>query len=192
MHILELKNVKCYLVEVAEGYAAFDVGWPDSYREYKAGLKRLGLGIGDLSCAFVSHFHIDHAGLLGLFQDKGIQAVAFDNQVDSIGDMEDLIARKGYEYSRIDRSSLRVVRLDDSGEFLRGLGVAGRIVRSPGHGEQSLSLVLDSGEALIGDLPPEDMYGDFDPAVTESWAELRKAGARRFFPAHAESFGEEG
>jgi glyoxylase-like metal-dependent hydrolase (beta-lactamase superfamily II) len=44
------------------------------------------------------------------------------------------------------------VSIRDSGLPLNDYGISGRIVYTPGHTKGSISVVLDSGEAFVGDL----------------------------------------
>jgi endoribonuclease LACTB2 len=41
----------------------------------------------------------------------------------------------------------------DSREFLSRLGMEGEIIPTPGHSDDSVSLILDEGMAFTGDLP---------------------------------------
>jgi glyoxylase-like metal-dependent hydrolase (beta-lactamase superfamily II) len=51
------------------------------------------------------------------------------------------------------------ILIDD--EFdLSGYGIAGRIIHTPGHSTSSISIVLDNGEALIGDMVREEESGE--------------------------------
>jgi len=182
---LKIKSTGCYLIDTGNGLLAFDVGWPDTYREYKEELKRSGFRIEDIRWMMVSHFHIDHAGLAGMLQEKGIEFIVFRNQVHAIDEMERLIERKYLPYVKIVREAMRLQELSDSRSLLGAIGVNGEIIGTDGHGDQSVSLILDSGEAFIGDLPPEEMIGEYDERVTENWKRLRKLGARTIRPAHA-------
>jgi hypothetical protein len=62
------------------------------------------------------------------------------------------------------------------------------VIQTNGHGEQSVTLILDDGETFIGDLPPEDMMGGYDPLVTENWKRLKEMDARHIKPAHAAEY----
>ena len=42
----------------------------------------------------------------------------------------------------------------DSRAFLAALGIDGEIVSTPSHSEDSITLVLDSGDCFVGDLEP--------------------------------------
>ncbi len=71
--------------------------------------------------------------------------------------------------------------LVESRALLKRLGIDGEIVATPGHSDDSVSLVLDSGEAFTGDLTHPSMA---DEAATASWAKLRAMGAKAVYPGH--------
>jgi glyoxylase-like metal-dependent hydrolase (beta-lactamase superfamily II) len=64
---------------------------------------------------------------------------------------------------------------------------AGEFVHTPGHSEDSVSLLLDSGEVFTGDLPLA-MPDDGNELVRQSREKLRALGARRVYPGHGEPF----
>jgi glyoxylase-like metal-dependent hydrolase (beta-lactamase superfamily II) len=82
---------------------------------------------------------------------------------------------------------------------LTGFGVAGRVLHTPGHTAGSLSLLLDSGDAFVGDLVAKipvvgrtyvPFFSDGGRAtVHASWRRLLAAGADRIYPAHGECLG---
>ena len=80
------------------------------------------------------------------------------------------------------------LRTDESRAFLSSIGIAGEVIRTPGHSDDSVSLVTDAREALIGDLYPLPQVMDDDEASLGSWAAIRALGARHIFPSHAEPF----
>jgi glyoxylase-like metal-dependent hydrolase (beta-lactamase superfamily II) len=63
--------------------------------------------------------------------------------------------------------------------------VPGEIVPTPGHSEDSVTLVLDDGAAFTGDLTAPILTPQ-DPAdlSDQSWQRLRAAGARTSYPGH--------
>lgn len=54
-----------YVVETREGPALLDCGPSTTLPALRAGLERLGLGLGELRHLFLSHIHLDHAGAAG-------------------------------------------------------------------------------------------------------------------------------
>jgi glyoxylase-like metal-dependent hydrolase (beta-lactamase superfamily II) len=81
---------------------------------------------------------------------------------------------------------------------LRDLGLEGKIIATPGHTRGSVSVVLDSGQAMVGDaafnLPPltlgsvKPAFGEDLEQIMASWQKLIQAGAREIYPAHGRPF----
>jgi len=69
--------------------------------------------------------------------------------------------------------------------LLAEIGIAGEILSTPGHSDDSVSLLLDDGSVFTGDLTPlEAAYGEAGEVVKASWQLLREKVARRVYPAH--------
>jgi glyoxylase-like metal-dependent hydrolase (beta-lactamase superfamily II) len=86
------------------------------------------------------------------------------------------------------------VEVDD--EFsLAEYGVRGRAIHTPGHTAGSLSLLLDTGEAFVGDLCIRyplvsggsyvPLFGDSRETVYASWRRLLDAGVTVLYSAHS-------
>jgi len=121
----------------------------------------------------------------GILSSNGKGFVVFDNQLKSLTEMEDFIERRGYSYKKIDIDKIQTMRIDQSRDWLESLSIDGEIIQIHGHGDQSIVLLLDTGEAFIGDLPPINAY---DEIVSSDWSRLLQKGAKYIFPAHAEYF----
>ena len=88
--------------------------------------------------------------------------------------------------------------LDDDGMDLEPYGISGRVVHTPGHSPGSVSVVLPSGEAFVGDLvmngppfclrPRFGIFADRPELLADSWRKLLDAGARTVYPAHGRPF----
>ncbi|HEY3473106.1 MAG TPA: hypothetical protein VGK56_00775, partial [Anaerolineales bacterium] len=68
-------------------------------------------------------------------------------------------------------------------EFLARIGLRGDILHTPGHSDDSVTLILDEGCAFTGDLHPSFMTID-DPRTSESWVKIRQHKITRVFPGH--------
>ncbi len=165
---------------------AFDAGWPGTYFEYAKAMKDTGFGIEQVDFAVVSHFHLDHAGLIGEMIKDGITCVVFDNQADKIDEMEGIILKKQKDYVRIDKSKLLRMKCDESRQWLSSLGIQGEVVQTPGHSTDSVSFVSDDGDALIGDLYREEIA--LDPESRLSLRLLRNKKVKNIYPAHGENY----
>jgi len=64
----------------------------------------------------------------------------------------------------------------------------GVLLHTPGHSDDSVSVVIDGVGAFVGDLrPPESYTGQAAALAEKSWQEIEGAGARRVFPAHGQA-----
>jgi glyoxylase-like metal-dependent hydrolase (beta-lactamase superfamily II) len=86
---------------------------------------------------------------------------------------------------------------DDQGMSLAEFGIRGRVIHTPGHTLGSVSLLLESGEAFVGDLgaagrrgssPRLSPAGNSPVQMVESWRKLLAAGARTVYPGHGPAF----
>jgi glyoxylase-like metal-dependent hydrolase (beta-lactamase superfamily II) len=72
-----------------------------------------------------------------------------------------------------------------SRSLLERIGILGEILHTPGHSDDSVSLLLDDGSAFTGDLThPELTWEDNAALVAASWRSLRERGAVRVYPGH--------
>jgi hydroxyacylglutathione hydrolase len=85
------------------------------------------------------------------------------------------------------------------GEFsLSEYGIPGKIVHTPGHSMGSVSVLLETGEAFVGDLamsmfplrlsPGLPILAEDMQKVRESWKLLIDMGVKTIYPAHGKPF----
>lgn len=187
MHIVQFnhQSTKCYIIESKDGLLLFDVGWPDRFSEFRDSIKANGFNFKDIKYFMVSHFHIDHAGLAGQLLENGLMFVVFENQVKYIDEMEQLIARNYSKYCMINKNKISLMKIDQSRNWLKSIGVNGEVIQVFGHQDQSVVLILDTGEALIGDLP---VIEEYDELVKIDWKNIKSMNAKLILPAHANDF----
>ena len=58
------------------------------------------------------------------------------------------------QYSKINESAATIISCEESRKFLSSIGIFGEIIHTPSHSEDSISLILDNGSCLVGDLDP--------------------------------------
>jgi hydroxyacylglutathione hydrolase len=88
--------------------------------------------------------------------------------------------------------------LDDDGLDLEAYGVTGRVLPTPGHSPGSVSVLLPSGDAFVGDLamnglpfclkPSFGIFAHQPERAPASWRRLLKLGVRTVYPAHGRPF----
>jgi glyoxylase-like metal-dependent hydrolase (beta-lactamase superfamily II) len=78
-----------------------------------------------------------------------------------------------------------VLPASETRPFLARIGIPGEVLHTPGHSDDSVSLVLDNGCAFTGDLTLEFMCVEEDAAVVRrSWQLLRDRGVTTIYPGH--------
>ena len=162
----------------------FDLGYPGTMGKMRANLLRMGIPLNEIHYALASHYHIDHAGLGQELKNTGVRLLVLENQVSCISMMKRFTKPQDHYVEIIPDGNL-VIGPADSRLLLANMGIAGQVVTTPGHSEDSISLLLDGGAVFTGDLTPLEHTGlDYDPVVTASWKRLAELGARQVYPAH--------
>jgi endoribonuclease LACTB2 len=158
-----------------------DVGMPGTLPKLMASLRRKDIRIQDIGYLLVTHYHPDHAGLAQEVKAQGVQLIVLEPQLPAIPQLKAFI-KPSMPYANITLHDTIQLALDDSRAFLRGIGIAGSIIGTPGHSDDSVTLVLDDGGAFTGDLPPPLVGAD--DAVARSWQAIRSLKATTIYPGH--------
>jgi glyoxylase-like metal-dependent hydrolase (beta-lactamase superfamily II) len=78
-----------------------------------------------------------------------------------------------------------IISFTESRLLLAQISIPGEILPTPGHSDDSVSLLLDDGSAFTGDLSPvEYAWGEAGELVRASWRLLGERGAKRVYPGH--------
>jgi glyoxylase-like metal-dependent hydrolase (beta-lactamase superfamily II) len=182
MDILDVgyRSTHYYLLVYHRVKLLFDAGWPGTMPEMKKSFAQHGLSVKDVDYVLISHYHIDHAGMAQDLKDKGAKLIVMENQTNlNIPErwIRDVVYHPAREEGNIH------LKFADSRAFLHKLGIEGEIIRTRGHGEDHVTLVLDAGIAFTGDLPPPNGTEPGSEAEKD-WERLRSLKAKRVFPAH--------
>ena len=161
-----------------------DLGWPGSMGMMRANLKRMDVPLQEIRYALATHYHIDHAGLGQELKEAGVPLLVLEVQVGAIPLMKRWIKPQD-NYVEISLHDNVTSTCAESRSLLEGIGIPGEIVHTPGHSDDSVSLLLDDGSVFTGDLTRPQAIGVEDPAVVNaSWQLLRERGATRVYPGH--------
>jgi ribonuclease/clavin/mitogillin len=169
-----------YVLEQNRSRLLVDVGWPGTLPKLVATLKRKGLAVPDLHGLLVTHYHPDHAGLVQELKNLGLKHLLLEEQLAFVPRLKSYM-KPGSGYVEIRVEDSLVFSVTESRSVLLQLGFSGEIVATPGHSDDSMSLVLDGGIAFVGDLTPP-LAGD--DLVRQSWDNLRRLNVTRFYAGH--------
>ena len=175
-----------YALDIKNGKLLVDCGWPGTLPQFIRVLQRKDIALSEIKYLLVTHFHPDHAGLVQELKNQGTKFILPDCQVSSVSSFAEYFKEKPLPYVVIKQNDNIPLKLEDSRRFLAGLGLRGELLHTPGHSDDSVTLILDEGYAFTGDLHPAFMSSE-DPKTRASWVKIQQFKIRRIFPGHGDS-----
>jgi hydroxyacylglutathione hydrolase len=210
---LPMVGANCYLIR-QQGTILVDAAPSGRLPRFLNRLESLSVKPADISLIVITHAHYDHVG--SLFDMKKITGAkvavnrhekewvekAFQEPPPAIGLWGRLLRTVGgwtagvlgkYPGTAVD------IDLQDQDFPLQSFGISGQIIHTPGHTPGSSTVLLDTGDAFVGDLamnglplrlgPGMPCFGDSAETVRRSWRLLLDRGAKTIYPGHGRPFG---
>lgn len=178
------RSTNYWVVSAGTSRLLVDLGWPGTMGRLRASLNRLDVPLTEIRYGLATHYHIDHAGLAQELKQAGVPLLVLDRQLPAIPFMKTWIKPQD-QYVDITLHDNVVISFAESRAVLERIGIPGEILPTPGHSDDSVSLLLDDGSVFTGDLTRPAFIGVEDPAlVLASWRLLRERGAARVYPGH--------
>ncbi len=165
-----------------------DAGWVGSLPVLKSQLRAYRIDPSEIKFVLITHTHPDHAGLAQeIKQMAGARLLIHEKQIPFLLQLEASFKGKG-GYVPIVVEPRDVVLTAANRPVLERLGIRGEVLETPGHSDDSVSLVLDSGLCFIGDLHLPQYASDEAAALLSraSWQKLLDHRVQVFYPAHGE------
>ena len=183
---LKYGNTNTCLIRGTKGNLLVDTDWAGTLTAFFKALKAQNLQVGDISFVLSTHYHPDHMGITAELMELGVTLVVFDVQLPHVHFSDSIYAKeKNRFYKPIDESRAMVLSCRGSRAFLASLGIAGEIIHTPGHSEDSVSLILDEGAAIVGDLPPYSTLAAMDDeTVQNSYKNILSRGVTELHYGH--------
>lgn len=178
------RSTNFWVISAGSSRLLVDLGWPGMAGKLFAEIERKSIPLKEIRYGFATHFHIDHAGAAQDLKNRGMKLIVTPEQVAAIEPMRQHI-KPADHYTPIVTAGNVVVPIAESREFLRSIGFAGELVHTPGHSDDSVSLLLDSGEAFTGDLTPASLATEEQAeTIARSWRALADRGAKMIYGGH--------
>ena len=184
---LKYGNTNTFFIPGSRRGLLVDTGYAGTLRAFYKALKQNGLRLEDIGYVLATHYHPDHMGLIRELTDRGVGHLLIDAQRDYIHFSDRIFARDHIPAAPIDETRATVISCAESRSFLKQLGIAGEIVRTPSHSPDSVSLILDDGSCFVGDLEPLEYlaaYGE-NEELGADWKLVLSFDPKRIFYAHA-------
>ncbi len=178
------RSTNYWVVSAGASRLLVDLGYPGTMGLMRASLKRMDVPLAELRYALATHYHIDHAGLAQELKLAGVPLLVLEAQVHAIPQMKRWTKTQDH-YVEITLHDNVTVPFAESRSLLERIGIAGEILHTPGHSDDSVSLLLDGGPVFTGDLTPLPYaWEDEASLVAASWRLLLERGATHIYPGH--------
>lgn len=153
---LKYGNTNTFFIQGSGGGLLFDTDYAGTLPLFYKALKQNNIGVKDIGYVLASHYHPDHIGLIGELIKQGAKLLLIDVQKDFIHFSNSIFAKDKLQYIPIDETDATVISCKESRDFLLSIGIHGEIVHTPSHSEDSIALIFDDGNCLVGDLDPSE------------------------------------
>ncbi len=180
-------NTTAYFVRGKDGGLLVDTGYAGMLAAFDKALKQNGVGATEIKYVLATHYHPDHAGLIGDLMKRGVRLLLIDVQAVSVHFPDGIFTKDKLPFTPIDERAAAVISCGESRAFLSRLGISGEIFPAPSHSADSISLALDDGDCLVGDLEPleyREAYEE-DAPMRRDWERVLSHRPKRILYAHA-------
>jgi hydroxyacylglutathione hydrolase len=210
IHAISL-GAQCYVIQ-GEGTVVVDSGTPNQANGFMKALDRLPMRPEETQLMVITHGHWDHIGSAKELKEiTGAKIALHQREKDRLENSLKLlppgVTRWGRIIMGLTAMQLHLVDipatdvdlvLGDEQLSLAEYGIPGRVIHTPGHTMGSVSVLLETGDALVGDLAMNGFPLRLGPGlptaaedmqrVKESWNLLLEQGAETVYPGHGKPF----
>ena len=181
-------NTNTILLRGDRGSILIDTDYAGTMPAFYKAIKGLGIKVSDITYVLATHYHPDHIGLVSELMSQGVRLIIMESQTDFVHYSDGIFEKEPYlGYKTIDESRAQVLLFEDSRKFLKELGIEGEIISTPSHSEDSISVLLDDGTFIVGDLEPLEYLEAYEDnkKLKSDWDTLLRESPKRIIYAHA-------
>lgn len=175
-----------YAIGCQEKYLLIDTGLPGTMGKMTSQLRKYDIHWNDIRHLMVTHFHPDHCGIAQEIQSMGVELMICRTQ-SSVLESANESMRKFPGFKEIRVKAHNIISEQDQAEFTTKIGIPGYILHTPGHSDDSISMVIKGLGIFTGDLPFNNhMFADSNEMVDTSWSRIRSTNEHKVFPGHGQ------
>ena len=201
----------CYIVR-DKGTIIVDCGVPKKVKAFKKATEKIQIKPKDVQLIILTHGHWDHIGSAKDIKEiTGARIAIHTNEKEWLEKSLKPLPPGVNAWGRIFKGIMGLfmplvyispadvdIELGDEVLSLSEYGIPGKVIYTPGHSSGSVSVLLETGDAFVGDLamnkfplrfsPGLPIFADDLDKVKESWNLLLEQGAKTIYPSHGKPF----
>lgn len=205
-----------FIIKLQRGYLLVDTSYSNKYNQFLKELKKENIDLNEIYYLVLTHHHEDHSGFANkIVSNSKAKLIVHRNAIkllkkgthDPNGRHWNWIVDRllnsfskiqNHQYPAIFTRDRDIILETNNPINLHNVGIEGKIIPTPGHSSDSISLILNDGNAIIGDVAMnllnlgETKYKPFFiqnlDKIYQSWNRLIQNGAKTLHPSHGKSF----
>jgi len=205
-YTIRIGLTNCYLIRGSEGYILIDTGVPNKVYRLWNFLKQNQIDLSQIKLIVLTHSHYDHVGnVREIKKETNAKVLIHEREAtflqrgeserklkptSKIGKIFLLLSK--FMKTKFDPVDPDIVIKDTY--YLDDYGIEGKVIHTPGHTIGSISVILQTGEAFVGDLVmnrfPSNLFSyapifaDDLELLYKSWEMLLEENIKVIYPAH--------
>lgn len=154
---LKYGNTNTFFIPGANCNLLIDTDYAGTLTAFYKAIKINHIKVSDISYVLATHYHPDHIGLVSELMKQGVKLLLLDVQAENIHYSNHIFSRDRHlNYTPINETNAVKIGCNESRAFFCDMGIAGEIISTPSHSDDSISVILDDGTCIVGDLEPID------------------------------------
>lgn len=210
--------VNNWIYPIKDGYVVIDTGYENGFKKFKKNISKLHIKLDDIRYVFLTHAHDDHAGFLNQFLSETTDAriimsdkspeVLYRGQNSFLGgctsrmallfcQLMKLFGKGSHRFPPMEHCyEKRCFFVSNANRKEIEMKLGGRIIDTPGHTADSISLLLDDGALFCGDAAMNGfpsihkitIWAEDKAAFAETWKTIIDVKPKMIYPGHGNPF----
>ena len=188
--IIRYGNTNTFLIRGQTANILVDTDYAGTLPAFYKAIKQHKVTVSDISYLIATHYHPDHIGLISILMEQGIKLILMESQSDSVHYSDRIFAKQSaLNYKPINEKEAAILSFNESRSFFKSLGISGEIISTPSHSADSISIILDDGTCIAGDLEPYEFLDAYDenPALKTDWQKIMSYSPKIVYYSHAKT-----